>query len=71
MKPARLALVFGALCTAIALLAPIARYEGLPVADRVGVRAAFGVLLTDHFICAGDAEATAPVKGLNPPGLVA
>ncbi len=72
VKPARLALAFGALCTAIALLAPIARYESFLLLIGSVFAPLFGVLLTDHFIVRRRRlEATAPLKGLNLPGLAA
>ena len=49
-RPARLSLVFGAICTAIALLAPLARYEGFLLLIGSVFAPLFGVLLADHFI---------------------
>ena len=48
--PRRLALAFGAVCTAIALLAPLARYEGFLLLIGSVFAPLFGVLLADHFI---------------------
>lgn len=49
-RPAHLAVAFGALCTAIALLAPLARYEGFLLTIGSVFAPLFGVLLADHFI---------------------
>lgn len=49
-KPGNLALVFGAVCTTIALFAPIARYEGFLLLIGSVFAPLFGVLLTDHFV---------------------
>ena len=49
-KPANLALVFGAVCTTIALFAPIAQYEGFLLLIGSVFAPLFGVLLTDHFV---------------------
>lgn len=70
IEPARLALLFGLLCTAIALVAPLARYESFLLLIGSVFAPLFGVLLTDHFVLrrrkAADARA-----GLNLPGLLA
>ena len=50
VKPARLALAFGALCTLIALVAPMGQYEGFLLLIGSVFAPLFGVLLTDHFI---------------------
>ncbi len=50
VRPARLALGFGAVCTAIALLAPMARYETFLLLIGSVFAPLFGVLLADHFI---------------------
>ena len=50
IKPARLALAFGALCTLIALVAPMGQYEGFLLLIGSVFAPLFGVLLTDHFI---------------------
>ncbi|MDG2529443.1 putative hydroxymethylpyrimidine transporter CytX [Caulobacter endophyticus] len=73
VRPARLALAFGALCTLIALLAPLARYEGFLLLIGSVFAPLFGVLLTDHFVVRRrKAEAaTAFAWGLNLPGLLA
>lgn len=72
LKPARLALGFGALCTVIALLAPIARYEGFLLLIGSVFAPLFGVVLTDHFIVRRrKAAVVASAKGLNLPGLTA
>jgi NCS1 family nucleobase:cation symporter-1 len=70
LKPARLALGFGALCTLIALLAPLARYEGFLLLIGSVFAPLFGVVLTDHFIIRRR-KAAAPPDGLNLPGLAA
>lgn len=50
VKPTHLALGYGALCTAIALAAPLARYEGFLLLIGSVFAPLFGVLLSDHFI---------------------
>ncbi|MDQ0466551.1 NCS1 family nucleobase:cation symporter-1 [Caulobacter ginsengisoli] len=50
LKPAGLALGYGLLCTAIALLAPLAEYEAFLLLIGSVFAPLFGVLLTDHFI---------------------
>ena len=70
LKPANLAMLFGALCTAIALFAPIARYEGFLLLIGSVFAPLFGVLLTDHFLVRRRASVEAPA-GLNPPSLLA
>ncbi len=50
IRPGNLALMFGALCTSIALFAPIAQYEGFLLLIGSVFAPLFGVLLTDHFI---------------------
>jgi NCS1 family nucleobase:cation symporter-1 len=69
-KPANLALLFGALCTAIALFAPITQYESFLLLIGSVFAPLFGVLLTDHFVLRRRAAATAQ-GGLNLPGLLA
>ena len=69
-KPAKLALVFGALCTAIALFAPITQYEGFLLLIGSVFAPLFGVLLTDHFVLRRRVAAPAQ-GGLNAPGLLA
>lgn len=49
-RPARLALAYGAVCTLIALFAPLARYEGFLLLIGSVFAPLFGVLLTDHFV---------------------
>jgi NCS1 family nucleobase:cation symporter-1 len=70
LKPANLALAFGAVCTTIALFAPLAQYEGFLLLIGSVFAPLFGVLLTDHFVVrrrvAGDIQG-----GLNVPGLLA
>ncbi len=73
IKPARLALAFGVVCTAVALLAPIAQYEGFLLLIGSVFAPLFGVLLTDHFIVRRrrlETEGAAPAS-LNLPGLAA
>lgn len=70
IKPARLALAFGAICTLIALLAPMGRYEGFLLLIGSVFAPLFGVLLTDHFIVRRR-RADATARGLNLPGLAA
>lgn len=73
VRPAHLALAFGALCTLIALLAPLARYEGFLLLIGSVFAPLFGVLLTDHFVVRRrqPEAAGAFARGLNLPGLVA
>jgi nucleobase:cation symporter-1, NCS1 family len=49
-RPARLSLGFGLVCTAIALLAPITRYQNFLLLIGSVFAPLFGVLLADHFI---------------------
>lgn len=69
-RPANLALAFGGLCTAIALFAPLARYEGFLLLIGSVFAPLFGVLLTDHFVLRRRVAAAAQ-GGLNLPGLLA
>ena len=74
VRPARLALVFGAICTAIALVAPIGRYEGFLLLIGSVFAPLFGVLLSDHFIVrrrSAAAVGRTAMRGLNLPGLTA
>ncbi len=50
LPPARLALAFGVLCTAIALVAPLGRYESFLLLIGSVFAPLFGVLLADHFV---------------------
>ena len=69
-RPARLALVFGVLCTAIALFAPLARYETFLLLIGSVFAPLFGVLLADHFVVRPwRARPDAGVPGLNLAGL--
>ena len=70
LKPANLAMLFGGLCTAIALFAPIAQYEGFLLLIGSVFAPLFGVLLTDHFLVRRRASVEPPA-GLNPPSLMA
>jgi len=70
LKPANLALLFGAVCTAIALFAPLARYEGFLLLIGSVFAPLFGVLLTDHFIIRRRATAEARA-GVYLPALLA
>ncbi len=74
-KPGNLALIFGGVCTAIALFAPLARYEGFLLLIGSVFAPLFGVLLSDHFIVrrrtAIEARAAVNLPGLNLPGLIA
>jgi NCS1 family nucleobase:cation symporter-1 len=70
VKPARLALAFGALCTLIALVAPMGRYEGFLLLIGSVFAPLFGVLLTDHFVVRRRQAAASPPI-LNLPGLAA
>jgi NCS1 family nucleobase:cation symporter-1 len=49
VRPARLALGFGAACTLIALIAPMAQYEGFLLLIGSVFAPLYGVLLIDHF----------------------
>jgi NCS1 family nucleobase:cation symporter-1 len=69
VKPARLALAFGALCTLIALVAPMGQYEGFLLLIGSVFAPLFGVLLTDHFIVRR--RQTGVAGPLNLPGLAA
>jgi NCS1 family nucleobase:cation symporter-1 len=77
VRPSRLALAFGAICTAVAVLAPIARYQNFLLLIGSVFAPLFGVLLADHFIVrrrrAGGLapESGRLLDGLNPPGLAA
>ncbi|RYF93809.1 MAG: putative hydroxymethylpyrimidine transporter CytX [Caulobacteraceae bacterium] len=71
-RPARLALGFGVLCTAIALVAPLGNYESFLLLIGSVFAPLFGVLLTDHFVVRPwrpDPNAATP--GLNWAGLAA
>jgi NCS1 family nucleobase:cation symporter-1 len=70
VKPANLALIFGGVCTTIALFAPIAQYEGFLLLIGSVFAPLFGVLLTDHFVIRRRATAEARV-GLYLPALLA
>jgi NCS1 family nucleobase:cation symporter-1 len=70
-KPAHLALGFGALCTLVALLAPLARYEGFLLLIGSVFAPLFGVVLTDHFVVRRRKAAVFAPTGLNLPGLAA
>ncbi|MES2034194.1 MAG: putative hydroxymethylpyrimidine transporter CytX [Pseudomonadota bacterium] len=50
VRPVRLALVFGLLCTAIACVAPLGRYETFLLLIGSVFAPLFGVLLAEHFI---------------------
>ena len=72
VRSPRLALGFGALCTAIALLAPMARYETFLLLIGSVFAPLFGVLLADHFIVRRRrAAAGSSVGRLNLSGLAA
>lgn len=70
VKPARLALAFGALCTLIALIAPMGQYEGFLLLIGSVFAPLFGVLLSDHFLVRQRRAETA-ASSLNLPGLAA
>lgn len=69
IKPARLALAFGALCTLIALVAPMGQYEGFLLLIGSVFAPLFGVLLADHFVVRRRRAGLA--SKLNLPGLAA
>jgi NCS1 family nucleobase:cation symporter-1 len=73
VRSTRLALVFGAVCTLVALLAPMARYETFLLLIGSVFAPLFGVLLADHFIVRRRrADAAGPAAGgLNLSGLAA
>jgi NCS1 family nucleobase:cation symporter-1 len=76
VRSTRLALVFGVICTAVALLAPMARYETFLLLIGSVFAPLFGVLLADHFIVRRRRiEAVVPggrfLDGLNLAGLAA
>lgn len=50
LPPQALAVAFGALCTLIALVAPLGRYEGFLLLIGSVFAPLFGVLLADHFV---------------------
>ncbi len=69
VRPARLALAFGAVCTLAALLAPMGQYEGFLLLIGSVFAPLFGVLLADHFIvrrrkAEGAASGAVSVSGL-------
>jgi NCS1 family nucleobase:cation symporter-1 len=70
LPPARLALVFGVLCTVIALVAPLGEYEGFLLLIGSVFAPLFGVLLADHFIVRPRRGQDA-AKRLNLPGVAA
>ncbi|MCE3289612.1 MAG: cytX [Caulobacter sp.] len=71
-RPAALAIGFGVLCTAIALMAPLARYEHFLLLIGSLFAPLFGVLLADHFILRPwRADPAAAPPGLNLAGLAA
>ncbi|WGM37704.1 putative hydroxymethylpyrimidine transporter CytX [Caulobacter sp. NIBR1757] len=71
-RPARLAIGFGLLCTAIALFAPLARYEHFLLLIGSVFAPLFGVLLADHFVVRPwRAAPDAATPGLNLAGLAA
>ena len=70
VRSTRLALAFGAVCTVVALLAPMARYETFLLLIGSVFAPLFGVLLADHFIVRRRrGEAAAP--SVNLAGLAA
>lgn len=70
LKPANLAMLFGGVCTALALFAPITQYESFLLLIGSVFAPLFGVLLTDHFIIRRRATVEAPAS-LNLPSLLA
>jgi len=72
VRPRTLALLFGALCTIIALVAPLGRYETFLLLIGSVFAPLFGVLLTDHFIVRRrKVGAGRAVGGVNGSGLAA
>jgi NCS1 family nucleobase:cation symporter-1 len=71
VRSTRLALAFGAVCTAVALLAPMARYETFLLLIGSVFAPLFGVLLADHFIVRRRRADAGIASGLNLSGLAA
>jgi NCS1 family nucleobase:cation symporter-1 len=71
VRPARLALGFGAICTAIALLAPMGRYENFLLLIGSVFAPLFGVLLADHFVVRRRRAVEAASHGWRLSGLAA
>ncbi|MBI1685949.1 putative hydroxymethylpyrimidine transporter CytX [Caulobacter hibisci] len=71
VRPARLALVFGAICTIAALLAPMGRYEGFLLLIGSVFAPLFGVLLADHFVVRRRRAEGAASGAVNLAGLLA
>ncbi|MFT4255154.1 MAG: putative hydroxymethylpyrimidine transporter CytX [Caulobacter sp.] len=75
VRPARLALAFGAVCTLAALLAPMGQYEGFLLLIGSVFAPLFGVLLADHFIVrrrkAANTEGGAATGAVSVSGLLA
>jgi NCS1 family nucleobase:cation symporter-1 len=71
VRSTRLALVFGAVCTAVALLAPMARYETFLLLIGSVFAPLFGVLLADHFIVRRRRADAGIAGGLSLSGLAA
>lgn len=71
-RPARLALAFGVLCTAVALFVPLGQYEGFLLLIGSVFAPLFGVLLAEHFVVRPRRpEASAAAHGLHLTGLAA
>lgn len=70
IAPPHLALIFGGLCTTIALFAPLAQYEGFLLLIGSVFAPLFGVLLTDHFIVRRRAAVEAKT-GMSLPAILA
>ncbi len=71
-RPARLSLAFGGICTAIAVLAPLARYESFLLLIGSVFAPLFGVLLADHFVVRRrHVNAGETLAGFNRSGLAA
>lgn len=72
-RPARLALVFGGLCTAVALFVPLGQYERFLLLIGSVFAPLFGVLLAEHFVVRPrrSETAAAPAHGLHLTGLAA
>ena len=70
LRPSRLALAFGALCTGLAVVAPIARYESFLLLIGSVFAPLFGVVLADHFIVRRR-KGNAAAPGFNAAGLTA
>jgi nucleobase:cation symporter-1, NCS1 family len=70
LRPSRLALIYGAICTAVAVLAPITQYETFLLLIGSVFAPLFGVLLADYFIVRPWRPADDVAPGVHLSGLV-